>query len=107
MKFAKNKYMKFPQDRIIYSPSYSPVLPHFPRIPTRIVEQVTQRQRYEFFDSPNNTIDLSYVIYHENHNKCYFFTDTGELKSAPLSTFSFSTKFVVCKVGIYIFQSPS
>ena len=42
--------------------------------------------------------DLSSVIYHENkHNKCYFFTDTGELMSAPLSTFPFRTKIVICK----------
>ena len=61
----------------------SPVLPHFPRLPTRIVEQVTfntQRQRYEFVDSLDNAIDLSFVLYHANHNKCYFCTDTGELK---------------------------
>ena len=40
---------------------------------------------------------LLFVIYHENHNKVYYFTNTGELKSAPFSTFPFGTKFVWCK----------
>ena len=30
-----------PQDRVICSPFYSPVLPHFPGVPTRIMVQVT------------------------------------------------------------------
>ena len=47
----------------------------------------TQKQLYEFVDSPGTEIDLSYVIYHENHNKSYFFTTTSELKSEPISTF--------------------
>ena len=38
----------------------------------------TQRQRYEFVDSPDNANDLSPVICNENDNKCYLFTDTGE-----------------------------
>ena len=42
-------------------------------------------------------IDLPYVIYHENHNKFYFFTDTSELKLAPLSTFLFCTELLLCK----------
>ena len=56
----------------------------------------THRQRNEFVDSPGTAIDLTYVICHENHNKYYFFTDTSELKSIPLSTFP-STKCVICK----------
>ena len=36
-------------------------------------------------------------MYHENYNKFYSFTDTSEHKSAPLSTFAFVTKFVLCK----------
>ena len=50
-----------PQDRIIHIPSYSPVLPHYQRVSTRIVGQVTidtHRQRYEFVDSPGDVIDL-------------------------------------------------
>ena len=50
-----------------------------------------------FVDSPDNAIDLSYVVCHENHNKYYFFTDTGELKSAPFSTFPICTKVIICK----------
>ena len=73
-------------------------MPHFPRVPTRVVGQVTfNTLRYEFVNSPDNAIDLTYVIYHENHNKCCSFTGTGELKSEPLSIFPFSTKFVTCK----------
>ena len=30
-----------PQDRVICSPTYLPILPHFPRVPIRIVGQVT------------------------------------------------------------------
>ena len=50
-----------PQDRIIHSPPFSLVLLHFPRVPTRIVGQVTfntQRQRYEFANSLDNTIEI-------------------------------------------------
>ena len=77
-----------PQDRIIHSSPYSPVLPHFPRVPTRILGQVnliTQRQIYEFVNSPDNDIDLSYLIYHENPNKCHFFNDTGVLEHNQLA----------------------
>ena len=55
------------------------------------------RQRYEFVDSTGTVINLTYVIYNEIHNKCYFFTYTSEMKSAPISTSPSSTKFVVCK----------
>ena len=57
----------------------------------------TGRQIYEFVDSPGAEIDLSYLIYHENNNKCYFFADTSELMSAPLSYLPFTMKFVICK----------
>ena len=89
-----------PEDRIICLPECSPILPHFPRLPTRVVGQVTfntLRQRYEFVDSPGTANDLTQILYHENHNKCYFFTDISELKSTTLSTFPSSTKFVICK----------
>ena len=59
------------QDRMICSPTNLPVFLHFPNKPTGIVGQVTfntQRQKYKLDSSPYNTIDLSYVIYHENHN---------------------------------------
>ena len=51
---------EIPQNRIICSPPYSWVLPHFPRVPTIIiVGQVTfNAQRYNFIGSPDNTIDL-------------------------------------------------
>ena len=74
LKFIKNKYMKF-HNIVIHSPSYSPVLQCFLRIPTTIMRQVTfntERQRYEFVDSPGDVIGLYYVIYHENHNKYFF-----------------------------------
>ena len=45
----------------------------------------------------DNAIDLFYAICHKNHKKCYFFTDTGKLKSVPLSTFDFCAEFVICK----------
>ena len=57
----------------------------------------THRVRDEFVDIPGTVIDLTCIIYHENHNQYYFFTETIELKSAPLSTFPSSTKFVICK----------
>ena len=37
------------------------------------------------------------MIYHESHNKYYYFTETSELKLASLSTFPFDTKFILCK----------
>ena len=42
-------------------------------------------------------IYASFVIYHENHNKCYYFTDTSELWSAPSCYFSIWYQFVLCK----------
>ena len=80
-----------PQDGVIHSPSYSPILPHFS---TRTVLEVTfgtQRQWYEFVDRQGTKTDLSYIIYHEN-NKCYFWTEISELKSAPPYTFPFDIK---------------
>ena len=71
-KHTKNRYMNLHKIRVICSPPYSPVLPCYPRVPTRILGQVTfntYRQWYEFVDSPGTEIDLSYV----NHNKCYFY----------------------------------
>ena len=89
-----------PQDRVIQFPLYTLVLPYFPRVPTRLEGQVTfnmKRQWYEFVDSSGTESDLSYVIYHKKHYKCYFFADTSEWRLAPLSTFSIDTKFVICK----------
>ena len=57
----------------------------------------TQNQQYGFVDKPSTEIDLSYVIYHENHDQCYYITYFSELKSAPFLTFPFSTIFVICK----------
>ena len=64
------------QDRGINSSLYLPVSPHFPGIPTRIVGEVTfntKRQRYELVDRQGTEINQSYVRYHENQIKCYFF----------------------------------
>ena len=77
-KLMKRKYIKCHKIELI-AQLHVPVLPHFPRVPTGIVEQVTfnmQRQWYGFVDSPGTDIDLSYVIFHENHIKCYLFTVT-------------------------------
>ena len=57
----------------------------------------TQKQWYEFVDSLGTEIDLLYVIYLENHNKCYLFTDTCKSKSAHLSIIHCIIKFVICK----------
>ena len=46
-----------------------------------------QRKWYEFVDSPGNETNLLYVIYHENHNKCYLFYDTSELSQYPFYIF--------------------
>ena len=83
-----------PQDRFVCSPSYSPILPHFPRVLTRIVGQVifnTNRQWYEFVDSPGTAVNLTNAIYHENYNKCYFFTNISEFRSGAISNFLSST----------------
>ena len=37
----KKEVYEVPQDRAIHPPSYSPILPYFPRVPTRIVGQAT------------------------------------------------------------------
>ena len=118
MKFIESKSIKFHKIRVFHSPSY--VIPKnviilvisiitFLGVPTRIVEQVKfsmQWQWYEFLDSPGTEIDFLYIICQENHNKCYSFTDTIELKSAALSTFLFNIKFVICKDRhLHILQS--
>ena len=79
-----------PQDRVICLCYYSPVLPHFLGLPTRIIWQATfctQKQWYELKDSLGTEIELLYVIYHQNYNKYYFFTDSSELKAAPFPLF--------------------
>ena len=91
-------------------PPYSPVWTRFSRVPARIVAEVTfntPRQRYEFVDRKGTDIDLSYVIYHNNDNKCCFFTGTSELKSASPSTFPFPLiiNLGYVKTDVYIFQS--
>ena len=89
-----------PQDIIIHSPAYSSVLTNFVRVPTMIMGQVIfnmQKQWCEFVDSACTEIDFSYIIYHEKHNKCYFFTDSSELKLALLYKFMFYTKFIIYK----------
>ena len=71
---GKNKFVKY-DETVSYSPSYSPALPHFLRVPTRIVGEVpfnSQRQNYEFVDRHGAEINVSYVTYCEHHNKCYF-----------------------------------
>ena len=42
-------------------------------------------------------MEIFYVVNPENHNKCYYFTDTSELKLTLLSAFSFDTNFALCK----------
>ena len=37
------------------------------------------------------------MIYHDNHNKCYYFTNRIELRLVPFTTLLFDTKFVLCK----------
>ena len=39
VQLGKNRFMKYETE--LSAPSCSPVLPHFPRVPTRIVEEVT------------------------------------------------------------------
>ena len=65
----------------------------------------THRQKSEFVDKQGSWIDLAYVIYHESHNKCYYFTDTSELKSRPLSGFPLMQNLSYVRTGTYIFQS--
>ena len=74
------------------------MLVHFPTVPYGFVGEVTintQRQGYEFVDKSCAELDLSFVIYDDNHNKYYYFTDTAELRLVPLSTFPFATRFVL------------
>ena len=55
-----------PQDRVIHFPQYLLVLPHFSRVPTRTVGELTfntQRQRHEFVDRQGTEIDIYYVYY--------------------------------------------
>ena len=79
---------------------YSPFIPNFLRVPPQFSGEVmfnTQRQQYKFVNCPGAEVDVSLVIYHENHNKCYYFIDTSKLRSATLATFPFGTKFVLYK----------
>ena len=84
--------------RTIHSPSYLSVLPHFQRLPARCVGEITfntQNQRYEFTDKSNAKIDLSFVMYHDNHYKCYIYG----YKQTKVSNFYLflGAKFILCK----------
>ena len=46
-KIHQEHIYEVPQDRDICFPSYSPVLPHFPRVPTRIMGQVTFNMQWQ------------------------------------------------------------
>ena len=52
------------------------------------------------------SLQIVQVIYCENHNMCYYFTDTSELQSASIATFPFGTKFVLCKERPLHMQKP-
>ena len=88
-----------PRDRIIHSPSYPPVLLHYPVVPSRFLGEATcsmQRKWYESVHKPGVGIGFSYVVYYENHNKCYYFADASGLKLTPLAAFpSIQTSFFV------------
>ena len=65
-KIMKEQYYEIPWDNVICYPSYSPVLPHFPKVPARLMVEVTfnsPREWYEFIDRPRTEMDLSFVIY--------------------------------------------
>ena len=51
-------------------------------------------------------MDLSYMVLHENHSSCYYFTNTSELKSA-LSTFPFDTNLWYVITDMYIFYNSN
>ena len=66
---------------------HSPVLPHFLRVPSRFVGEVTfidQRQRFEFVDKLGVEMDMPFVIYCEHYNDYFYFKDTSKLQPAPL-----------------------
>ena len=90
---------KVPRDRIICCPSYSPVLPHYPRVPSRFVGEITfnmQRQRYEFVDKPGMEIDLSMWFIMKIIIFDITFPTVVNWSQHPL-ILSFWYKFVLCK----------
>ena len=95
-----------PQDRDIYLSTYSPALPHFSRVPTRRVEQVTEVIVWVHRESRYWNW-LKCGIYYKNHNLCYFFTDTSNPKWALLSTFLFGTKCVIYEVTYLHIPKPN
>ena len=80
----------------VYSSSYSQVLPHFIRVCTRIMGEITFNTKSQrFIDRHGAEMGLSYVIHQENPNKCYYFIDTSELRSEPLASFPLSYKIYI------------
>ena len=76
-------------------------------VPSRHMDKlafITQRQRYEFIDKPGAEMDLPFVLYHEKNDKCYYFIDISELKSAPLSTVPFDAKCMLYKSRHFCIQ---
>ena len=65
----------------------------------------TQRQQYEFVDRPHAEANATFLIYHENHNKCYYLANASELRSGSLTTFLFGARFVLCKDRHYHMSS--
>ena len=80
-------------------PHYSAVLSHLPLFPKSAGEMIfnTSKRNYEFVNGSGIYNDASFVTYHNTHNKCHFMIGGSQLISAPLSSWTFSTKFVVCR----------
>ena len=71
----------------LFNLPHSPVFPHFLRVPSRFVGEMTfinQRQRSESVGKSGAEMDMTFVIYCEHYNEYYYFKDTGKLQPAPL-----------------------
>ena len=72
----------------------SPVLPHFLRVPSRFVGEVTfidQRQRFDLLIS-QVLMEMPFVIYCEHYNEYYYFKDTSKLQPEHMKSNTFTTK---------------
>ena len=95
-----------PKDIITRSLLYSLVLPYFLGVLPQFSGEVafnTQIQQCEFVNFPVAEADASFVIYHENHNKYYYFTDTRELLSVPLLFFHLVPSLYEVETCIYVY----